>query len=1208
MSEVEVLSKALHADKVELADVADDLEDGEIDDDGEDDDLMITGVTIASPPSKNNSPIVLSPLTDKKTNAHKQNNEKSKIETIDLVGDTTPASLAVPAPIKLKKPQPIEDDHASSIEYAIANALKKKGIEPPLPKLLEPRNGLLDAKDSDILAGHGQSKSSRRRKRKKQRDEKDKDKERKEKKKQRFESPPEPAPELDEDFDEYEMLNVRGGSPPPISHPPLLPVNVYKDEHYESEDSYTSYDSFESGDNSDVETGNRRRRRGKKDSRKRREDRNNRQDKRKRHDSPEDGRRQEPRKLELCKFYLMECCAKKDKCSYMHSEFPCKYYYLGMDCPNIETCKFAHSEPLSEQLRGILLKHIETAPKEILGKFKRLTRENAVVQMNKRHEELCKQYNVENTWSITTQHINYNRKTEQQKQQPTLKATPNIPSLLDMVIIKPDIEDMDLGNGSNSLNPAQTKGDKRKTRWLETNSSSNNQRSNLVNSESIANNGPSYLDIKNLKNVLSDEHISKLSQFNITNLEQINQLTVGQLNQIGLTAAEISDIQVNALKMAKSDSKPTEESKTEQKNSTDDNSTKQDVDMRFLPSTVSLGNEVQNKDEILKEDSASNSNSSNIVVVDYSQYLKDSNLGFDRSGSCDDERDDEQLIIDDINLEHDDGEEKTFKMDETKQKLPKLTNIEKSLKNPFSSIYKPISEAMKDPRSKINTDSVQYNKFENTPSPRHDSDDEILFASLSRRSRSNTPRSGTATPEASQSPKLDEDNGLPKYERATIYDLSPEEAAREEESALNMKSDKDMRFIQNSSGLVDIDFRLPFQPVANFTPATEIDASYSSHLPILYKIIKIDLSRPNYTELRKSSKSDQTNDPRLRRILGLPELSGTKRTETLIRKSVKVSNTIASPESSDGASPKYYIPPKTSSKHQSHESTSYTSKRIDPRRMAAETVTNKNRASTPPIATNNSPSQSNTTNSAIQLQNFNIELRNLAHKSDWYRSLNSKFKIMANQQLALVATELKKFHQDENPNKIFDITFILNSSTLQEILTNIGIYIDDNGEILSDADNDNEIQSNVEGGSSTTILPNFSQPPPTQQQMDFLNSPPPNMLGPHMSDNNPMAQQIFRPGIPVPPPMNMPPFGPNGRPSLLGMPPGGTNNPFHQFPGIVPDLGINPNFSGGPGLLGPLPVGNFNNFGPGGLLNNMHQQRNFNGNAGNRNNRNRRKI
>ncbi|XP_023245240.1 uncharacterized protein LOC106643214 isoform X3 [Copidosoma floridanum] len=88
-----------------------------------------------------------------------------------------------------------------------------------------------------------------------------------------------------------------------------------------------------------------------------------------------------PRKMELCKFYLMDCCAKRDKCLYMHHDFPCKFFHTGLKCGLGENCKFSH-EPMNEQVKNILLKHLETAPKEILGNFPRLSREGALYLIN----------------------------------------------------------------------------------------------------------------------------------------------------------------------------------------------------------------------------------------------------------------------------------------------------------------------------------------------------------------------------------------------------------------------------------------------------------------------------------------------------------------------------------------------------------------------------------------------------------------------------------------------------------------------------------------------------------------------------------------------------------------------------------------------------------------------------------------------------------
>ncbi|XP_049838671.1 uncharacterized protein LOC126284080 isoform X3 [Schistocerca gregaria] len=81
------------------------------------------------------------------------------------------------------------------------------------------------------------------------------------------------------------------------------------------------------------------------------------------------------RKNELCKFYLMDCCAKKDKCLYLHESFPCKFFHTGLKCYSGARCKFSHG-PLSEQMRTVLMKHLETAPKDLLGDYPRVGRDS----------------------------------------------------------------------------------------------------------------------------------------------------------------------------------------------------------------------------------------------------------------------------------------------------------------------------------------------------------------------------------------------------------------------------------------------------------------------------------------------------------------------------------------------------------------------------------------------------------------------------------------------------------------------------------------------------------------------------------------------------------------------------------------------------------------------------------------------------------------
>lgn len=61
------------------------------------------------------------------------------------------------------------------------------------------------------------------------------------------------------------------------------------------------------------------------------------------------------RKMELCKFYNMNCCAKREKCLYMHKDFPCKFFHTGRRCESGDNCRFSHDK-LTDITRTVLLK------------------------------------------------------------------------------------------------------------------------------------------------------------------------------------------------------------------------------------------------------------------------------------------------------------------------------------------------------------------------------------------------------------------------------------------------------------------------------------------------------------------------------------------------------------------------------------------------------------------------------------------------------------------------------------------------------------------------------------------------------------------------------------------------------------------------------------------------------------------------------------
>lgn len=225
----------------------------------------------------------------------------------------------------------------------------------------------------------------------------------------------------------------------------------------------------------------------------------------------------------------------------MHQEFPCKYYYLGMDCIYKDNCKYNHGEPLTDEFRNVLLKHIEMAPKEILGQFKRISRDNAINLLNKTHSKLCKKFSIQDTtaenYKINFKQDQISNQIQQHKSQMqdqninsfSISKT-KIPSLLDLQLpadfVPPiKVADMSSENDDAEIDPPKRS---RKSRWCDP----------AINSTVTAGS-----ELSTFSNVLSNDHIQKLVLAGVKTLEEINQLTVGQLNRFNLTAVDVVQIQ-----------------------------------------------------------------------------------------------------------------------------------------------------------------------------------------------------------------------------------------------------------------------------------------------------------------------------------------------------------------------------------------------------------------------------------------------------------------------------------------------------------------------------------------------------------------------------------------------------------------------------------------------------------------------------------------
>ncbi|XP_015124298.1 uncharacterized protein LOC107046236 isoform X2 [Diachasma alloeum] len=353
-----------------------DLEDGEIPSD-EDDEPIPVPVKTPDP-----STILKFESHREKNTESKSSKSKGKSSASNTSGSGTGGSKSDRF-TKYKNPS---EDWAGDVEKAIKAAL--------------------DGENKKEEKSKGKNSSSRSKNRKRSRDEKEEDRN-KEQKKRRL------SEEENGNVDDDEFMFVRGASPV-VNRKDLHDSSPPRRSHErENFDNNSDRDSEErSNRHRDEKRGNNRgstpRRSGKNERAGKnkgrgsaRNERNGRRTQNNEHnqdpdsicvyfmqgkchrgdDCPFSHNALPPRKMELCKFYLMDCCAKRDKCLYMHHDFPCKFHHTGLKCAAGSNCKFSH-EPLNDQVKNILLKHLETAPKEILGDFPRLSRERALMMIN----------------------------------------------------------------------------------------------------------------------------------------------------------------------------------------------------------------------------------------------------------------------------------------------------------------------------------------------------------------------------------------------------------------------------------------------------------------------------------------------------------------------------------------------------------------------------------------------------------------------------------------------------------------------------------------------------------------------------------------------------------------------------------------------------------------------------------------------------------
>lgn len=105
-----------------------------------------------------------------------------------------------------------------------------------------------------------------------------------------------------------------------------------------------------------------------------------------------------PKRDNVCKFYAKRGnCAKGASCLYMHSNFPCKYYYLDLAHPpeyNKEHCLFSHGKSIGKQMSEVL---IEEA---IRSKLLHGDADSIEMRFTKRNAELAERENLSRDESL----------------------------------------------------------------------------------------------------------------------------------------------------------------------------------------------------------------------------------------------------------------------------------------------------------------------------------------------------------------------------------------------------------------------------------------------------------------------------------------------------------------------------------------------------------------------------------------------------------------------------------------------------------------------------------------------------------------------------------------------------------------------------------------------------------------------------------------
>ncbi|XP_020283541.1 protein suppressor of sable isoform X2 [Pseudomyrmex gracilis] len=630
-----------------------------------------------------------------------------------------------------------------------------------------------------------------------------------------------------------------------------------------------------------------------------------------------------PRKMELCKFYLMDCCAKRDKCLYMHHDFPCKFFHTGVKCVQGDNCKFSH-KPLNDQVKNILLKHLETAPKEILGDFPRLSRESAMLMINNTARSLAQGQDA---------------------------ANQKIPSLFELKVSEPienleEKEEKEEQMNQHKGNARERKPSGKKTRW-----GSDEDRVPYEQIMLLQSANKLGLQLPNAALGLATQqhkqsqdvpnfYTERNAESNVHKTADDFTKDVGEENM----ETERKDIDLRQLLNKKKSSamstyyrlaekmvdlpKPTDEESDQ-----DDESNLviempvEDEDKEKGKHHSSDSNEVHNvyfstadeaetappnlpkkaqelfmriqqqqraaQDSFKNLESDSTARRTDQIVEDW--YSDDEDDDDDEGGGLtivDSSKDDVEMAEPVVKTENESTPPSNIPQPAAiVDKLGDLSKIDISAE--VSKLLSTLKAQSSTTSSKTQTSkakSPSRTDGETSSSPRQQSPGPTPVAmpvSRDPRMSSRDPRQRRETEQKPSSPSIVEaKKEKPLRLETSIYSSGITAMDANMDTDLRTKADQDLRrqdmdFRQrfHTSDFGDTDLRvksdvdlrqilsLPFKPAPSHVPCTEIDASIASHPPMAYSLYVVDIPRPDYTGLKLSKNDAQVKyDPRLRKI------------------------------------------------------------------------------------------------------------------------------------------------------------------------------------------------------------------------------------------------------------------------------------------------------------------------------------------------------